>query len=55
MEISRDEPLIADNGAIANFHSDNDNSASFKFKTKIASWIRNDGKKMLKLEYLQNT
>ena len=51
----RDESLIDDNGAIANFHSDNDNSASFKFQTKIASRIRNDGRKMLKLEYLQNT
>ena len=29
----RDEPFLDDNGAIADFPADNNNSASFKFKT----------------------
>ena len=33
-QLYRDEPFIDDNGAIANFPADNNNNASFKFKTK---------------------
>ena len=38
----KDEPFL-DNGAIAYFASDNNNSASFKFKTEIAGRTENDG------------
>ena len=38
----RDEPFLNDNGPIADFPADN-NSASFKFKTKIAVRVRNNG------------
>ena len=47
----RDEPFINDNDAIAGFPADNNNSASFKYKTKIAGRIRMMVQKMLKLEY----
>ena len=35
----RDEPFLDDNGAIADFPADNNNSASFKWKTKIVGKI----------------
>ena len=47
----RYEPFFDANGAVADFPVDNNNSASFKFKTKIAGRIGNDGEKMLKLWY----
>ena len=37
----RDEPFLA-NGAIADFPANNNNRASFKFKTKIAGRIEED-------------
>ena len=53
----RDEPFLHD-GAIADFPADNDNSASFKFKTKIADKTGNDGTKNVEirvpLRYLIN-
>ena len=39
----RDEPFLNENGAIDDFPADNNNMASFKFKTKIAGKIGNDG------------
>ena len=45
----RDEPFINDHGAIANFPADNNNSASFKFKAKIAGRIGEDGTKNVKI------
>ena len=54
----RDEPYLNNNGAIANFPADNNNSASFKCKTKIAVRIGNDGTKIVnirvQLKYLSN-
>ena len=54
----RDEPLLNANGAIADFLVDNNSSASFKFKTKIAVRIGDDGTKNVKiivpLKYLSN-
>ena len=47
----RDEPHLNANGAIADFPAGNNNSASFKFKAKIAGRTGNDGTKMLKLWY----
>ena len=47
----RDEPFLDDNGAIADFPDDDNNSALFKFKTKIAIRTGNDGTKMFKLWY----
>ena len=41
----RNEPFLNANGAIADFHADNNNSASFNFKTKIAGAMENDGTK----------
>ena len=40
----RDEPFL-DNSAIDDFAAPNNNSASFKFKTKIACRTGNDGTK----------
>ena len=45
----RDEQFINDNLAITDFPADNNNSASFKFKTKIAGRIGNDGTKNVKI------
>ena len=45
----RDEPFLNNNGAIDDFPADYNNSASLKFKTKIASRIENDGTKNVKL------
>ena len=39
----RDEPFLNENGAIGDFSAENNNMASFKFKTKIAGRIGNDG------------
>ena len=54
----RDEPFLDDNGAIADFPADDNNSASFEFKTKIAGRTGNDGTKDVKirvpLKYLKN-
>ena len=41
----RDEPFLNANGAIDDFPADDNKSASFKFKTKIAGRTGNDGKK----------
>ena len=53
----RDEPFL-DNNDIADFPADNNNSASFKYKTKIAGITENDGIKNVKirvpLKYLSN-
>ena len=46
----RDEPFLDDNSASADFPADDNNSASFKFKTKAAGRTGNV-KQMLKLEY----
>ena len=46
----RDELLLA-NGAIGGFPANNNNSASFEFKTKIDGRTEDDVTKMLKLEY----
>ena len=54
----RGEPFLNANGAIDDFPADDNNSASFKFKTKIAGRRRNDGTKNVKirvpLNYLSN-
>ena len=54
----RDEPFLNANVAIDDFPTDNNNSASFKFKTKIAGRTENDGTKNVKirvpLKYLSN-
>ena len=47
----RYEPFCGDNGAIADFPANDNNSVLFKYKTKIADRPENGGKKMLKLEY----
>ena len=47
----RDEPFLDDNGDIFGFPADNNNSASFKFKTKIASKSEKTVQKILKLGY----
>ena len=45
----RDEPFLNVNGAIDGFLADNNNSASFRFATKIASRTGNDGTKNVKI------
>ena len=45
----RDEPFSSNNGAIAHFPGDNNNSASFKCKTEITSRIGNNGTKDVKI------
>ena len=54
----RDEPFLNNDGAIADFPSDNNNSASFRFKTKIVASIGNNGTKdvkvMIPLKYFSN-
>ena len=54
----RDEPALADAGAIANFSAANNNSALFKFKQKIISKTGNNGTEnveiMVPLKYLSN-
>ena len=50
--------LFNDNGAVTDFSDDDNNSILFKFKTKIAGKIGNDGRKNVKirvpLKYLSN-
>ena len=59
METLWDKPFI-NNGAIADFPANDNNSVSLKFKTKIAGKTGNDGTKNLKirvpltLKYLSN-
>ena len=48
----RDEPFLNDIGAIADFLAENNDIASFKFKTNIAGRIEKNG--TLKLKYLSN-
>ena len=54
----RDEPFLDNNGAIADFPAINNNSASFKYKTKTTGRTENDGTKNVKiripLKYLSN-
>ena len=54
----RDERFLDANGNITDFSADDNNSASFKFKTKMAVRIGNDGAKnveiMIALKYLSN-
>ena len=54
----RDEPFSGANSAIIHFPANDNNSASFKFKTKIAGRTENDGTKNVKirvpLKYLSN-
>ena len=45
----RDESYLNNNGAIADFPADNNSSASYKFKTKIADTTGNDGTKNVKI------
>ena len=45
----RDEPHLNANGDVADFPTDNNNSASFKFKTKIAGRTEDDGTKNVKI------
>ena len=60
METLWDEPFINNNGAIADFPANDNNSVSLKFKTKIAGRTGNDGTKNFKirvpltLKYLSN-
>ena len=53
-----DEPFLYANGAIDDFVADNNNSASFKFKTKLAGRTENDDTNNVKirvpLKYLSN-
>ena len=45
-----DEPVLNNNGAVIDFPADNNNSALFKFKTKITDRKGNDGiKDVLKM------
>ena len=44
----RDESALDANSAVIDFSADSNNSASFKFKTKIAGKVENDGTKTLK-------
>ena len=54
----RDEPFLDTNGTIADFPTDNNKNASFKFQRKIAGRIENDGTKnvkiMVPLKYLSS-
>ena len=54
----RDEPFLDNYGAITDFPADNNNGASFKYKTKITGRIESDGTKNVKiripLKYLSN-
>ena len=54
----RDEPFLNANGAIDDFVADNNNSASFKFKIKIAGRTENGDTNNVKirvlLKYLSN-
>ena len=50
----RDPSFLDNNGAIADFSANNDNSASFKFKTKIECRTENNGTKNVKRGYHHN-
>ena len=50
----RDASFLDNNGAIADFSANNDNSASFKFKTKIECRTENNGTKNVKRGYHHN-
>ena len=54
----RNEPYLDDNGTIADFPAENNNTASFKFKTKIVGRTRKDETENVKiivpLKYLSN-
>ena len=54
----RDEPYLNADGAIADFPANNNNKASFKFKTKLVGRIEKNGTKHVKirvpLKYLSN-
>ena len=54
----RDEPYLNADGAIADFPANNNNKASFKFKTKLVGRIGKNGTKHVKirvpLKYLSN-
>ena len=54
----RNEPFLDDNGAITDFPVDDNNSALFKFKAKIADRTGNNGTRDVKirvpLKYLSN-
>ena len=50
----RDASFLDNNGAIADFSAYNDNSASFKFKTKTARRTENNGTKNVKRGYHYN-
>ena len=45
----RGEPVLNANGGIADFPANNNNSASFLFKTKVAGRTENDGTKNVKI------
>ena len=45
----RDEPFLNANSTIDDFLADNNNSASFRFTTKIAGRTGNDGTKNVKI------
>ena len=45
----RDEPFLNANSTIDDFLADNNNSASFRFTTKIAGRTENDGTKNVKI------
>ena len=55
-QYQRDEPALGNNGNIIDFPDDDNNSASFKFKQKIAGQTGNGGTKyvevMVPLKYL---
>ena len=48
----RDKPFLDGNSAIADFPIDNNNSAPFKSKTKIAGGTRNNGTKNVQIRVL---
>ena len=48
-QYDREEPFLDDNGAIADFPANTTNSASFRFKIKIAGRIGNNGTKNVKI------
>ena len=49
MQYYRVEPFLDDHGANVDFPVDDNNSALFKFKTKIAGRTGNDGTKNVKI------
>ena len=48
-QCQRDEPCLDNNGGIAHFTANNNNSVSFKFKTKIADTTKNNATKNVKI------